>query len=83
MIEVKKEESIKIKGGAISITLVNAFISLGKLTFDIGKSLGLLLEEVLKMFVKFKKLILIISGSILSFTLFYLIGLLITQIIFR
>ena len=35
------------------------------------------------MFVKFKKLILIISGSILSFTLFYLIGLLITQIIFR
>jgi len=35
------------------------------------------------MFVKFKNLILIISGSILSFTLFYLIGLLITQIIFR
>ena len=77
MIEVKKEESIKIKGGAISITLVNAFISLGKLTFDIGKSLGTALRR------GFKKLILIISGSILSFTLFYLIGLLITQIIFR
>ena len=44
----KKEESIKIKGGAISITLVNAFISLGKLTFDIGKSLGTALRRGFK-----------------------------------
>lgn len=44
MIEVKKEESIKIKGGAISITLVNAFISLGKL----GKSLGTALRRGFK-----------------------------------
>ncbi len=48
MIEVKKEESMKIKGGAISITLVNTFISLGKLTFDIGKSLGTALRRGFK-----------------------------------
>lgn len=40
MKELSKEESVKIIGGAISITLINAFISLGKLTFDIGKSIG-------------------------------------------
>ena len=38
MKEVSKEQSINIKGGAVTITLINAFISLGKLTFEIGKS---------------------------------------------
>ena len=40
MKEVRKEDAINIKGGAVTITLINAFISLGKLTFEIGKSLG-------------------------------------------
>lgn len=42
MKEVRKEDAINIKGGAITITitLINAFITLGKLTFEIGKSLG-------------------------------------------
>jgi|GEM_PF-2345125 len=35
------------------------------------------------MFAKFKNIILIIGGSILSFCLFYIIGFLITQIILR
>ena len=45
MKELEKTEAIKIRGGAISITLINAFISLGKLTFDIGKSLGTALRR--------------------------------------
>ena len=40
MKEVRKEDATNIKGGAITITLINAFITLGKLTFEIGKSLG-------------------------------------------
>lgn len=35
------------------------------------------------MLVKFKKVLFIVLGSILSFSLFYLLGFLIAQVIFR